>query len=86
MATKKERMIAKRMCDSPARDKQSNRLPAQADSFNVIVRLYWPKKEVVDGAWKLPPKSRSSVTLEELRGGHHERSRGAPSTSLATLE
>src|SRR5262249_56856420 len=24
------------------------------DSFNVFLRLYWPKKEVVDGAWKIP--------------------------------
>jgi hypothetical protein len=28
--------------------------PAPKDSFNVFMRLYWPKKEIVDGAWKMP--------------------------------
>jgi hypothetical protein len=41
--------------DSPDEDRESNWLPAPADSFNVIMRLYWPKKEIVDGTWKMPP-------------------------------
>jgi hypothetical protein len=41
--------------DSPGKDKESNWLPAPADSFNLIMRLYWPKKDVVDGTWKMPP-------------------------------
>jgi hypothetical protein len=41
--------------DSPGKEKESNWLPAPADSFNVAMRLYWPKKEIVDGTWKMPP-------------------------------
>jgi hypothetical protein len=44
--------------DSPGENKESNWLPAPADSFNVFMRLYWPKKEVVDGTWKIPPVER----------------------------
>ena len=35
--------------DSPGRDKESNWLPAPKGTFNVLMRLYWPKKAVVDG-------------------------------------
>jgi hypothetical protein len=41
--------------DSPGKDKESNWLPAPADSFNVFMRLYWPKKDVLNGTWKMPP-------------------------------
>jgi hypothetical protein len=40
--------------ESPGKEMESNWLPAPKDSFNVFMRLYWPKKEVVDGAWKMP--------------------------------
>jgi len=40
--------------ESPGKEKESNWLPAPKDSFNVFMRLYWPKKEIVDGAWKMP--------------------------------
>src|SRR5262249_726308 len=40
--------------ESPGKDKESNWLPAPKDSFNVFMRLYWPKKEILDGAWKAP--------------------------------
>jgi hypothetical protein len=40
--------------ESPGKDKESNWLPAPADSFNMFMRLYWPKKEIVDGVWKMP--------------------------------
>jgi hypothetical protein len=40
--------------DSPGKEKESNWLPAPADSFNLVMRLYWPKKEALDGTWKLP--------------------------------
>jgi hypothetical protein len=40
--------------ESPGKDKESNWLPAPAGSFNVFMRLYWPKQEIVDGAWKMP--------------------------------
>jgi hypothetical protein len=40
--------------DSPGKEKESNWLPAPKDSFNMFMRLYWPKKEIVDGVWKTP--------------------------------
>jgi len=44
--------------ESPGADKESNWLPAPRESFNVVMRLYWPKKEIVDGSWKVPPIER----------------------------
>jgi hypothetical protein len=44
--------------ESPGKDKESNWLPTPADSFNVVMRLYWPKKQIVDGRWKMPPVER----------------------------
>jgi hypothetical protein len=40
--------------ESPGKEMESNWLPAPKDSFNVFMRLYWPKKEIVEGAWKMP--------------------------------
>ena len=36
------------------KDRESNWLPAPKDSFNLFMRLYWPKKEIIDGTWKPP--------------------------------
>jgi hypothetical protein len=44
---------------SPGSEYESNWLPAPADAFNLILRLYWPKREVLDGAWVPPPVQRS---------------------------
>ncbi len=41
--------------ESPGKDQESNWLPAPKDGFNLIMRLYWPKKPVLDGAWAPPP-------------------------------
>jgi len=41
--------------ESPGKDKESNWLPAPADSFNLFMRLYWPEQAIVDGTWKMPP-------------------------------
>ncbi len=40
--------------ESPGKDKQANWLPAPKDSFVLMMRLYWPKEEVVRGEWKPP--------------------------------
>ncbi len=40
--------------ESPGKDQESNWLPAPKDDFNVILRLYWPKKPILDGSW-VPP-------------------------------
>jgi hypothetical protein len=41
--------------ESPGKDKESNWLPAPKDGFNLVMRLYWPKKPVLDGTWAPPP-------------------------------
>jgi hypothetical protein len=41
--------------ESPGKDKESNWLPTPKESFNLLMRLYWPKKEILDGVWN-PPK------------------------------
>jgi hypothetical protein len=45
--------------ESPGKDKEPNWLPAPPDSFNVVMRLYWPGKSIVDGTWKIPPLERA---------------------------
>jgi len=46
--------------ESPGQEKETNWLPAPKDSFNLIMRLYWPKKSVLDGTWAPPPVKRVS--------------------------
>jgi hypothetical protein len=45
--------------DSPGKDREANWLPAPVEGFNLIMRLYWPKKPVLDGAWVPPPVKRT---------------------------
>jgi hypothetical protein len=40
--------------DSPGKDQEANWLPAAKGDFNVTMRIYWPKKSVLDGTWKPP--------------------------------
>ena len=47
--------------ESPGQDKESNWLPAPKDRFNFFMRLYLPKKEIIDGSWKMPPIKREGV-------------------------
>ena len=44
--------------ESPGKDKEANWLPAPKGPFSVIMRLYWPKAEAVEGQWKQPPLMR----------------------------
>jgi hypothetical protein len=44
--------------DSPGKAKESNWLPAPEGPFYVVMRLYLPKPEVLDGTWKEPPMVR----------------------------
>src|SRR5204862_7102195 len=39
---------------SPGKDSESNWLPAPAGDFTLILRAYLPRKEFLDGSWKLP--------------------------------
>ncbi|MGH6810445.1 MAG: DUF1214 domain-containing protein, partial [Ensifer adhaerens] len=34
---------------------ESNWLPAPNGPFFVVMRLYWPKPDALDGKWKAPP-------------------------------
>jgi hypothetical protein len=38
--------------DSPGADKESNWLPAPDGPIYMVMRLYWPKPEALDGTWK----------------------------------
>jgi len=43
--------------DSPGADKESNWLPAPADRFILMLRMYWPKDKspsILNGTWKIP--------------------------------
>jgi hypothetical protein len=51
---------------SPGKDKESNWLPAPKDSFSLFMRLYWPKKEILEGVWKPPKIERVAAAEEEL--------------------
>ena len=38
----------------PGKDKEANWLPAPKGPFNLILRVYWPRQEVLDGRWNAP--------------------------------
>ncbi len=40
--------------DSPGKDKESNWLPAPDGPIFVVMRVYWPREEALDGTWKPP--------------------------------
>ncbi len=41
--------------ESPGKDKEANWLPAPNGPFALVLRLYWPKPEAMNGTWKQPP-------------------------------
>ena len=49
--------------DSPGKDKEANWLPAPADEFVLMMRLYWPREKapsILDGTWKPPAVKQAS--------------------------
>jgi uncharacterized protein (TIGR03000 family) len=40
--------------DSPGKDKEPNWLPAPDGPIFIVMRVYWPKKEALEGEWKPP--------------------------------
>jgi hypothetical protein len=46
--------------ESPGADGEANWLPAPAGPFFMVMRLYWPKQEALDGKWKAPPLARAN--------------------------
>ncbi|MBS1693591.1 MAG: DUF1254 domain-containing protein [Actinobacteria bacterium] len=43
---------------SPGRDEESNWLPAPTGPFALVLRLYWPKPDALNGAWKASPPAK----------------------------
>jgi hypothetical protein len=44
--------------ESPGAGHDSNWLPAPKGAFWVVLRLYWPQADAVEGRWKAPPVTR----------------------------
>jgi hypothetical protein len=44
--------------ESPGKDKEANWLPAPKGAFNLLMRLYAPRTEVLTGKWNPPPVTR----------------------------
>lgn len=44
--------------ESPGTDKEANWVPVPPGPFNLTIRVYQPKKEILDGTYKLPPVKR----------------------------
>ena len=40
--------------DTPGRNRESNWLPAPAGDFNLVMRLYWPRRSILTGEWNPP--------------------------------
>ena len=40
--------------ETPGADKEANWLPAPNGPFVMVMRLYWPKDEALDGRWQAP--------------------------------
>ncbi len=45
--------------ESPGKDKEANWLPAPAGPYFMVMRLYWPKAEALEGKWIAPPLKRA---------------------------
>src|SRR5262249_37787741 len=46
--------------ETPGPDSEANCLPASPGEFNLGMRLYSPKREVLDGTWTPPPVKRAN--------------------------
>ena len=49
---------------SPGQAKQNNWLPSPTTNqpFNMILRLYWPEQQALNGTWSPPPIQRANTT------------------------
>lgn len=44
--------------ENPGKGKESNWLPAPKGPFYTVLRVYWPKQEILNRSWKVPPLTR----------------------------
>jgi hypothetical protein len=50
--------------ESPGKDKEANWLPVAAGQpFNLLMRLYWPREEFLNGTWTPPPAVRKVYAM-----------------------
>jgi hypothetical protein len=49
--------------ENPGKDKEANWLPAPKAPFNLTMRLYAPKAEVLLGKWNPPPVTKSEAFM-----------------------
>lgn len=52
--------------ESPGIEKESNWLPAPQNGFNLVMRLYWPKKEITNGSWTPPRIERKVAEIRRI--------------------
>jgi hypothetical protein len=49
--------------EDPGKDKEANWLPAPKSGFNLMMRLYAPRSEVLTGKWNPPPVTKTEAFL-----------------------
>jgi hypothetical protein len=49
--------------ENPGKDLEANWLPAPKSPFNLTMRLYAPKSEVLTGKWNPPPVVKTPTTV-----------------------
>jgi hypothetical protein len=49
--------------ENPGKDKEANWLPAPRGPFNLLMRLYAPKSEVLTGKWNPPPVTKTEAFM-----------------------
>jgi len=52
--------------ESPGPTRESNWLPAPKDAFSLTMRLYWPKRQVLEGTWKPPAVQRTTAQAKRV--------------------
>jgi hypothetical protein len=40
--------------NNPGKDKEANWLPSGKGNYQLTLKMYWPKKEVLEGRWSPP--------------------------------